>query len=292
MTAALRLSTGHVSATVHLPSQLDTTAAAAARRMLPGGWRLDPPGSGAAAPAVEVTLGPAAVTADDTTVRVRLPQAAACTEGLAYLTYTALERARQQDRKLTVHASALHAPGGQALLLLGEKSAGKTSTALALARHGWTHAGDDLVVIGEDNAGLAAVWAGKPTAAVRDPRQPLAPKAVRELTPFADGPAPLGRVVRLAVHPGLPLSLAPAVPLTVNEKLRLHEALARQISGLPTPLAGLGTVPYGPVWPLDAPELARWRSSLLSRLAACRFDYLYAPDAESAAARLAAEEAW
>jgi hypothetical protein len=130
------------------------------------------------------------------------------------------------------------------------------------------------------------VWTGKPVAALRDPRAPLAPKPAKDLEPFAAGPAPLGRVVRLAVHPGLPAGLAPAVPLSLNETLRLHELLARQISGLPTPLNGAGTVPYGPVWPLDTPDLARWRSRLLPRLAACQLSYLHAPDAETAASLL------
>jgi hypothetical protein len=291
MTGTQSLTAGHVRATIRLPGRLDTQPARAAGRMLPGGWHLDPPGPGAGPAAIEVACGPAAVTADDSTVRVRLPEATACTASLAYVTYTALERARQQEGKVTIHATALHAPGGQAVLLLGDKGAGKTSTALALARRGWVHAGDDLVVLGEDGGRQVSVWPGKPTAAIRDPHAPLAPKPVQDLVPFAADAAPLGRVVRLAVHPGLPVALTPAVPLSVNETLRLHEMLARHISGLPTPLAGVGTAPYGPVWPLDTPELARWRSHLLTRLAACRFSYLHAPDAGSAAGLIAGEAA-
>ena len=284
------LATGHVRAAVHLPEHLDATAARAAGRMLPGGWHLDPPHAGREPVAVEITLGAAAITADADTVRIRLPRATASTGSLAYATYTALERARQQQGKVTVHATTLHAPGGRAVLLLGEKGAGKTTTALALAARGWVHAGDDLVVLAEDPGGVA-VWPGKPTAAVRDPHAPLAPKPVRDLVPFAAGPAPLGWIVRLAVHPRLQAALVPAVPWSVNETLRLHELLARSISGLPTPLTGVGTVPYGPVWPLDTPLLARWRSQLIARLAACRFDYLHAPGAETAADLLTKEAA-
>lgn len=65
--------------------------------------------------------------------------------------------------------------------------------------------------------------------------------------------------------------------------------LARHISGLPTPVGGVTGVPYGPVWPLDTPALARWRCHLITRLTACRFDYLYAPGAETAADLLVKE---
>ncbi|MGW3627842.1 hypothetical protein [Streptomyces sp. NPDC000880] len=75
----------------------------------------------------------------------------------------------------------------------------------------------------------------------------------------------------MAVHPSLATaSLTPAVPLSVNERLRLrlHEMLGRYISGLPTPVGGVAGVPYGPVWPLDTPALARWRSHSSPRLRA------------------------
>ncbi|MBO2461768.1 hypothetical protein [Actinomadura violacea] len=96
--------------------------------------------------------------------------------------------------------------------------------------------------------------------------------------------------MRLVVHPALrTAALTAAVPLAVNEKLRLHELLARYISGVPTPVSGVGAVPYGPVWALDTPALARWRSHLIGRLAGSRFDYLTAPDPETAADLLAEE---
>ncbi|NYT94717.1 MULTISPECIES: hypothetical protein [Salinispora] len=284
-----RLVTGHISARLALPEYLDTTAAQAASRALPGGWTLtaDP---ATEAVDVEVTTGAAAVTVAAVTVRLRLPAHVAASNSLAYVTYTAFERARQHQRKATVHATALIAPDGQAVLLLGAKGAGKTSTALALAAQGWTHAGDDVVVLGESDDGRVSVWPGKPTAAIRDPARPLAPKPQLALEPFATGLAPLARVVRMAVHPALDTaSLTPAVPLSVNERLRLHETLGRYISGLPTPITGVAGVPYGPVWPLDSPALARWRSHLIARLAVGQFDYLYAPDPDTAADLLTKE---
>lgn len=289
-----RIDTGHVCALLALPEALDTTAAQAAGWTLPGGWTVAPSGTGAGTAvgtaAVEISIGTAGVTADAHAVRVRLPHTAAASDTLAYVTYTALERLRQQQHKVTVHATALHTPDGRAVLLLGEKGAGKTTTALALVTHGWTQAGDDLVVLGETTDGMLAVWPGKPTTAVRDPARPLAPKPHRVLEPFATGPAPLAWVARLAVHPALATaSLTPAVPLSVNERLRLHENLARYISGLPTPLNGTAGIPYGPVWPLDTPDLARWRGHLIARLAGCRFDYLHAPGPETAAYLLTKE---
>ncbi|MGW0268315.1 hypothetical protein ACWDYF_08845 [Streptomyces sp. NPDC003284] len=284
------LATGHVRALVALPEDMDSAAVQAAARTLPGGWTLaeDP---GTAGPAsIIVTTGPAALRADAESVHLRLPRAVAASSTLAYTTYTALERLRQQQHRVTVHATAVLQPDGRAVLLLGTKGAGKTSTALALAARGWTHAGDDLVVIGTADDGHLAVWPGKTMAAVRDPARPLAPKAQLLLTPFASGPAPLTWIVRLAIHPALTTrSLSRAVPLAVNEQLRLHEMLARYISGLPTPLTGVTGTPYGPVWALDTPALAHWRSHFLTSLARCRFDYLHAPDPATAADLLTLE---
>ncbi|MFF0494292.1 hypothetical protein ACFYTQ_35185 [Nocardia sp. NPDC004068] len=282
------LTTGHVSAPITLPTHTDTTAARRTDRYLPGGWSLHDDSVHPSPAAVTITLGAAEITSDRDTVHVRLSTTAARTETLAYVTYTALERVRQQQHRVTVHANALHTPAGQAVLLLGAKSSGKTTTSLALAARGWCHAGDDLVVLGDDDRsdghGNVTVWPGKPTAAVRDPHQPLAPKPQHPLTPFATRPAPLTWIVRLAVHPALTTSaLTGAAPVSVNERLRLHENLARYISGIPTPISGLTGTPYGTVWPLDTPALARWRSRLLTRLLTCRFDYLHAPDPDHAA---------
>ncbi len=58
-----------------------------------------------------------------------------------------------------VHAALLALPpalGDGALLLIGESGAGKSSTALALARGGWALAGDDAAVLSAEGAGVAA----------------------------------------------------------------------------------------------------------------------------------------
>ncbi|WP_055472120.1 hypothetical protein, partial [Streptomyces pathocidini] len=263
-------------------------AAATVDRLLPGGWSTSPTAPAGDGPwlLVEVTQGPPGVEAvDATTVRLRLTRRGAASATLGYATYTALERARQQQQLTTVHASAVCAPHGQAVLVLGNKGAGKTSTVLALAARGWTHLGDDLVVLGE-REGAVTVLPGKRTAAVRpaDPALGDAPKPVVELRPLRGAPAPLGRIVRVTVHSRVTEArLIPATPFSGNEYLRLHENLARYISGIPTPLDGIAEAPYGPVWPLDTPACARWRSHLISLLEGRRFDYLYAPDPERAA---------
>ncbi|RDG33975.1 phosphoenolpyruvate carboxykinase (ATP) [Streptomyces corynorhini] len=280
------LTTGHLTAALDLPPDLDTGPAAAAADRLPGGWQHHATAERGDGPAVTVenAVTPA-VTVRGQHIRLRLPPAVAGSVTLAYATYTVLERARQEQRMLTLHANAVITPDGRGVLLLGNKGAGKTSVTLALGALGWTHAGDDLTVLAELGDELM-VLPGRPTAAVRpsDPTLWQAPKPVVALTPFARVPVPLARVFRLTVHPGVPhAQTTAATPFSANEQLRLHEALARYVSGLPTPLTGPNGTPYGPVWPLDTPALARWRSHLITRLEQHPYTYLYAPDPRTAA---------
>ncbi|MFJ2745443.1 hypothetical protein ACIO3O_37940 [Streptomyces sp. NPDC087440] len=288
MTGAV-VTTGHLTSALVLPADLDTGPALAAADTLPGGWQLHPsmplpPGH----PTVHVatTAQEPDVVVHGETVRLRLPHEAASGPTLAYAVYTATERARQFQRKVTVHANAAVHPGGRAaVVLFGTKGAGKTALTLALGERGWTHAGDDLVVLGDDRDHVT-LWPGKPTAAVRpaDPARWQHPKPVIGLDPFLEHPVPVTLFVRITIHPALPTAqLAPATPFHGTEQLRLHEALGRYISGLPTPLTGPVHAPYGPVWPLDTGELARWRSSLIARMESSPYAYLHAPDPQSAA---------
>ncbi|WP_405614374.1 hypothetical protein OG292_16635 [Streptomyces sp. NBC_01511] len=282
------VATGHLTAALELPPGLDTGPAVTAANRLPGGWYLSAPGPESRhCPAVTVTYADAepTVTVDGQTIRMSLPRPVARSSTLAYTTYTALERARQQQQMLTLHANAAVTPSGRGVLLLGTKGAGKTSVTLALAARGWTHAGDDLTILAE-NEGELLILPGKATAAVRpqDPELWQAPKPIVDLTPFLRVPVPLAGIIRLTVHPAVPRPLlVPATPFSANEQLRLHEALARYISGLPTPLTGPTGAPYGPVWPLDDLPLARWRTHLIARLEQHQYSYLYAPDPQSAA---------
>ncbi|WUT01516.1 hypothetical protein OHA46_32690 (plasmid) [Streptomyces sp. NBC_00708] len=283
------VTTGHLTSALELPPGLDTGPAVTAADRLPGGWHPAPapPGSAMDGPVLTVSdTGPEpAVRVHGQTVHLNLPHQAAHTSTLAYVTYTALERARQQRQMLTLHANAAVTPSGQGILLLGNKGAGKTSVGLALGAQGWTHAGDDLTVLAEAGPDLL-ILPGKPTAAVRpaDPGLWQAPKPLVTLAPFLRAPVPLAGVIRLTVHPAVPQpQITDATPFSANEQLRLHEALARYISGLPTPLTGPAGAPYGPVWPLDDPALARWRTHLIARLEQHPYSYLYAPDPQTAA---------
>ncbi len=283
------VTTGHLTAALDLPERLDLGPALTAADRLPGGWNLTPlpPGPGPG-PVVGVTVADTTpkITVSGPMVQLTLTERAARSATLAYTTYTALERARQERHMLTLHANAAVTPSGRGVLLLGNKGAGKTSVTLALGERGFTHAGDDLSVLAEDDAGELLLLPGKATAAVRpkDARRWQDPKPVIDLAPFIPRPVLLAAVVRLTVHPAVPSAvLVPATPFSANEQLRLHEALARYISGIPTPLTGPDGAPYGPVWPLDTPHLARWRTHLVARLEQHPYTYVYAPDADSAA---------
>lgn len=109
------VATGHLTAALGLPGGLDTGPAVTAANQFPGGWHLH-------------CFGPR--NRDCTAVTV---------------TYTALERARQQGQMLTLHANAAVTPSGCGALLLGNMGAGKTSVTLALGARGWTHVGDDHI---------------------------------------------------------------------------------------------------------------------------------------------------
>ncbi|ARF73053.1 hypothetical protein B7C62_12840 [Kitasatospora albolonga] len=283
------VATGHLTAALELPPGLDPCQALTAADRLPGGWSLSPLSvGGEPCPVVGVTVTDTApeTTVSGSRVQLSLTQRAARSATLAYTTYTALERARQERHMLTLHANAAVTPSGRGVLLLGNKGAGKTSVTLALGERGFTHAGDDLSVLAEDGSGELLLLPGKATATVRpkDARRWQDPKPVIGLAPFLRRPVSLAAVVRLTVHPDVPSAvLVPATPFSANEQLRLHEALARCISGIPTPLTGPGGAPYGPVWPLDTPRLARWRTHLVARLEQRPYTYAYAPDAGSAA---------
>ena len=84
------------------------------------------------------------------------PGLLATTAGIAVLD-AILEREGQH----LVHAALLALPpalGEGAMLLIGESGAGKSSTALALARGGWALAADDAAVLHDDGAGGVAAW--------------------------------------------------------------------------------------------------------------------------------------
>ena len=84
------------------------------------------------------------------------PELLATTAGIAVV-----DAILESEGQHLVHAALLALPpalGEGALLLIGESGAGKSSTALALARGGWGLAGDDAAVLLDDGAGGVAAW--------------------------------------------------------------------------------------------------------------------------------------
>jgi hypothetical protein len=293
----LRLDTGYVTAALTLPDELAGADLASIRgevtRLLPGGWHtsVPPPAHPNIRIVVSVTTGTPQVTLDGHTtehdgevVLVEVPASVVASATLAYVTYTVTERARQQRRMVTTHASALTTPDGRGVVLLGDKATGKTGTAMALLRHGYRLLGDDLIVLAARPHGLE-VLAGKRLVAVRDPGAILGyePKPCVDLTdPAAPRSAPVALAVRLGVHPAAVAAVVAGTPLSVGERLRLAENLARYITGTPTPLC-LDPEVHAPVYPLDSPGCAQTRTMVIRQLADVGLRYLYAPTARRAA---------
>lgn len=86
---------------------------------------------------------------------------------------------------LVLHGSAVDV-GGRAVILLGQKGAGKSTTAGELLRRGHRLLTDDLVVLREDRAGSWTVLPG-PTQMKLWPASAAALEIAGELVPFMDG---------------------------------------------------------------------------------------------------------
>lgn len=222
------------------------------------------------------------------TVTVQLRPAAFTSSTLAYVAYTALERQRQLQDMVTMHAASVVLPGGGAVLLLGDKGSGKTNTLLALTARGCVPAGDDLVLVRHAGSFLE-VLPGKPIASARHTSQRASPfyeikhETALDEAGFLSEVAPIVRVVRLNVHAAATGSARRQIyQLPVNERLRLHENLTRHISGIPTPLDLHETGSSGPVWPIDTDDCARLRADMTNLFARAPFYYLQARDADEA----------
>lgn len=280
----LGLRTGEVTARMTVPD------AATARtvvemgpgitRTLPGGWQATT--ELAASPQIHLVAGagtPGVQLGPDEQVRIWLCPEELATTRLAYVAYTVCERARQRHGIVTVHANAVWTPRG-AVLLLGDKGAGKTGTAVALAARGRPIIGDDLVLLALDGGQALRVLAGKRLARVRDPAAGYEAKSDVSLPESAPEAARVAAAVRVSVHPHVRTPRrAEGTPLSVVDRLRLHENVGRYIAGLPTPLS-LDPAVAGPVYPLDDGECADVRSEIIARLP---LTYLHAPTPEVAA---------
>lgn len=283
----LLLDTGYLTLALTVPNEVTeallATVGAQVTHLLPGGWRTgeSPPLDPDLRLAVTSTERPS-ITLAGQSVLVALPPPVVTSVTLAYLTYTAAERTRQQHSLITTHANAVTTPQGRGLVLLGDKGSGKTDTALALAAKGYLLCGDDLSMLATRPERLE-VWAGKQVATVRQPGALLGYQtktAVHRGQP-ATPVVPVALVVRVGIHPSARPAIVAGTPLSVTERLRLAENLARYITGTPTPLT-LEPEVYAPVYPLDTPACATTRATVIRQIADVGLCYLHAPSAHHA----------
>lgn len=288
MPRELRLDTGYLTIALTVPDEVTDSVLAAVHaevtRLLPGGWRAGDP------PPVNPDLRVAVTSADrphitlaGECVLVELPAPVLTSVTLAYVTYTAAERARQQHGMITTHASAMTTPEGRGVVLLGDKGSGKTDSTLALASKGYPPLGDDLIVLATRPERLE-VLAGKQIATVRQPGAVLGyeTKTAVHLGQPTTPVVPVALVVRVGIHPAARPAMVTGTPLSVTERLRLAENLARYITGTPTPLT-LEPEVYAPVYPLDTPACTGARATVIRQIADVGLCYLHAPCAHQAA---------
>lgn len=289
------LTTGYVEAVLEVDEPQAALAALASSitRQLPGGWRLRPESEAASVPTISIaaTEQEPAITVlpeEPASVHARLPSPLA-SPTLPYVTYTALERQRQREGMVTLHATSARLPEGGAVLLLGDKGSGKTNTLLSLMRRGCVPAGDDLVVVHLHASGLD-VLPGKRVAAVRyEPGEESAlyyeskKQEALDRHNFAEQPLPISCIVRVNVNLAASRNtIQQSDGVSFSEALRLHENMGRYISGLPTPLRVEATGPEGPIWPVDSTACTRLRAKMVERFARVPFYYLQARTADEA----------
>jgi hypothetical protein len=285
------ISTGYVNVAVALPndftSAMLTAIATEVDPMLPGGWRViepAPPGIAAHIALTETSATPAVTLVGNGHIAITLRPTRLRSSTLGYIGYTAAEAARQRHGMVTAHAAAVATPDGNAVLLLGDKGAGKTNVVLALLRAGWLFLGDDLIIL-EDHPDGLRVRAGRQRAAIRQSVNGFGyePKTAASLADL-DAPTHAGvaLTVRVSVFPGASPLVTAASPLSLNERLRLAENLGRYISGVVTPLS-LEPEVYAPVYPLDEPACAATRSRIIRNIERTGLWYVQAPSADHAA---------
>jgi hypothetical protein len=291
------LTTGYVTAQVIVNKAVDLIALADhAAGLLPGGWHAEP--GEAVSRNTHVLLRirleteevqPSLRVKPGNKLELNVDNATLHSPRLAFLTYTALERSRQELGMATIHAAGAFSPDGNAILLLGDKGSGKTDTLLALRKAGCLAVGDDLVILRRGNDGVVYLRPGKTTAMVRCSHQDKhyyerKRKVTLRRRGFLKREARLGMVVRLNVHSAVTATWVQMIGLDrTQELLRLHENVGRYISGLPTPLTLTRVAAFCPVLSLDTAETAEFRSRLVSSLLALPFYYLEAATANEAA---------
>ncbi len=162
------------------------------------------------------------------------PHAGVSEDLVAYpLLGSVLALALEQLGLFTIHASAVSV-GGNGVVMMGDKGAGKSTTATAMIRAGHPLIADDIVAVDEGlrlrpgfpqvKLSPAAAAAFDAPDAVHRPTVPEVPEKCRVLLPerFARGATPLKRIYRLERAPAgtepavIPVSPIEALPLALR----------------------------------------------------------------------------
>lgn len=204
---------------------------------------------------------------------------------IPYVLYYLSEVIRQERGMYTLHAAAVSREG-KAVLILGDKTSGKTLLSYELcSKYGFKLIGNDILTVGWDQTGDIAVYSGdgefkfRNTPSLPEKIMALAPRSPG-ITPNHDkitvkpaeigieidtGPIKITNVEQVMVTAGddEKLEIGSASP---NDLFRLHENLYRYISGATTPLYTpeghlLGSLPS-----LDDPTLSRTRARFANQL--------------------------
>jgi hypothetical protein len=287
----LTLSTGYVLATIITDLKLRNRHDEMLGRSLPGGWGILPASATLGYPElrIEAALGKPALSVSKTgpfTVRMRLVPSQV-KQTLPYLVYTILERVRQERGMCTMHGAAAIAPSGEAVLLLGDKGAGKTSVLSSLVARGFIPAGDDLVVL--KNGNQLSVLAGNRISQQRRLGTEAGfyeSKTSIDLdrNGFLQSEATIREVVRVNVHAlNQQTAITSVDAARGREALRLHENLGRYIHGVPTPFLMRGGVPIISLPSLDCGCCMETRAKMIRKLLSKPVKYLFTHTASDAA---------
>jgi hypothetical protein len=291
------LSTGYVSATLLSPLDLAAHPYTVHARSLPGGWQLQTGktnANDASLRLVPVSRNPHVCLkrGQHFCCNIFLPPAEARNR-LPYLTYTLLERIRQERGMCTIHAAAVVAPSGGAALLLGDKGTGKTSIVMELMARGYVPAGDDLVII--KTGKMLSVLGGNRISRQRRYGKDSGfyeSKCSIDLddSRFLQGTAPVRKVFRVNVYPNNSTQLIDSnSEMTAQDALRLHENLGRYIHGLATPFLLRGGIPTRSLPSFDNSTCMITRGRIIRMLLSYPIKYLFSRAAGEAADLIEAE---
>lgn len=289
--------TGYVSATVASRLTLEDMRSIGDHvgLRLPGGWSVSPLTGASQSPWISLSFDASSPSIDlesqsSSNYKISLNSSIPI-QRVGYIIYTALERDRQLQGMVTVHASAAVLPNGEAILLLGDKGSGKTSTLSMLIERGARPLGDDILVL-QVRGPSVDVYPGKRLAAVRPAHATgenvlaYEDKCDVDLGAFSfwETSATVSKAVRLSVHPSVSENrMARIAEAPLAECLRLHENFARYITGAATPLDLSHESAFGITYATDCFRCSVTRRDLMATLLSGPFYYLQARDANAAA---------